>query len=221
MYLKKVIHKTSSWCWTTVNCCVIVSKEKKAVLFSRTQRSVPIFVLFIPCGTTPRVREFMTFKPNGELFPEGGGDNIPLIRETLTLGRRESCDICLRYPNVSGLHCELFFRDGFWWIRDLGSTNGVKVNGVRVPKKLLHPGEKITIAKKSFTIDYQPPVGKRAMEEMLEDMDDEDILSQPLLERAGLEKPGSSKAKRPPQPRNIDPSKYSLGNDEDEDDEDE
>lgn len=149
----------------------------------------------------------MSFKPNGELVPDGGGDNIPLIRETLSMGRRESCDICLRFPNVSGLHCELTFRDGFWWIRDLGSTNGVKVNGVRVPKKLLHPGEKITIAKKSFTIEYQPPIGKRAMEEMLEDYDEQqDILSQPLLERAGLLKPNRD-LKRPQPPKPNGPGK--------------
>jgi pSer/pThr/pTyr-binding forkhead associated (FHA) protein len=158
----------------------------------------------------------MSFKPNGELVPEGGGDNIPLIRETLTLWRRESCDICLRYPNVSGKHCELAFREGFWWIKDLGSTNGIKVNGVRVPRKLLHPGEKITIARKSFVIEYQPPVGKRAMEEMMEDMDEEDVLNQPLLERAGLIKPRRD-GKRPDLPKNFDASKY-LKADEDEND---
>src|SRR5260370_42320846 len=75
----------------------------------------------------------MSFEPNGELIPVGGGDSIPLIREKLTVGRRGSCDIPLRLPNVSGLHCELTFHDGFWWIRDLNSTNGIKVNGVKVP----------------------------------------------------------------------------------------
>ncbi len=160
----------------------------------------------------------MSLKPNGELVPEGGGDNIPLIRETLTIGRRESCDIPLRYPNVSGLHCELSFQKGFWWIRDLGSTNGVKVNGVRVPKKLLHPGEKITIAKKTFTIEYQLPAGGTRALEMLEDMEEEDILSQPLLERAGLVKPPRPGEKRPqndkPAPRNFDPARFLLDDDD-------
>jgi adenylate cyclase len=160
----------------------------------------------------------MSFKPNGELVPEGGGDNIPLIRDTLTIGRRESCDIPLRYPNVSGLHCELNFQKGFWWIRDLGSTNGVKVNGVRVPKKLLHPGEKITIAKKTFTIEYQLPVGGTRALEMLEDMEEEDVLSQPLLERAGLVKPPRPGEKRlpndKPAPRHFDPARFLLAEDE-------
>lgn len=171
----------------------------------------------------------MSLTANGELIPEGGGDNIPLIREALTLGRRESCDICLKVPNVSGLHCELNFKDGFWWIKDLNSTNGVKVNGTRVPRKLLHPGDRITIAKKTWTIEYQLPSGKRAMEEVMEDMEDEDILNQPLLERAGLVKPQARTTnKLPPKQQQkqannasrpasneFDPAQFLLGDGED------
>jgi adenylate cyclase len=123
---------------------------------------------------------------NGELVPVSGGDPIALIRPVLTIGRRESCDIPLRFPNVSGIHCELSFRDGHWSIRDLGSTNGIKVNGMRVQKKVLHPNDTITIAKRHYTIEYVPTLVQR-MEEILED--EEDILSQPLLERAGLVRP--------------------------------
>jgi adenylate cyclase len=145
----------------------------------------------------------MSVKPNGELVPEGGGDNIPLLRQNLTIGRRDSCDICLRIPNVSGLHCELTFDDGFWWIKDLGSTNGVRVNGVKVPHKLLYPGEKITIGQKTYTIEYQPPVGKHAMEDLLQGMDKDDIMNTPLLERAGLVKP--PREERRPPPRRPEP----------------
>src|SRR5262245_36547764 len=123
----------------------------------------------------------MTTEPKGELIPTGGGDSIPLIRDTLTMGRSESCDIPMRLPNVSGRHCELNYRDGFWWIRDLNSTNGIKVNGVQVPKKVLLPGDTITIAKRTYTIDYTPPEGTRPVDE-----DEEDPMSQSLMEKAGL-----------------------------------
>ena len=43
----------------------------------------------------------------GELIPQGGGDPIPLLKKTLLLGRRESCDIVLRFSNVSAHHCQL------------------------------------------------------------------------------------------------------------------
>jgi len=138
----------------------------------------------------------MTSSPHGELIPDGGGNKIPLIRQTLIIGRRDSCDIPLRLPNVSGTHCEMSFLDGFWWIKDLDSTNGIKVNGVRVPRKMLQPGDKITIAKKHWTIQYQTP-SRRANEEILEEMEEVEILNQPLLERAGLVSKPRSEFKRP------------------------
>src|SRR5260370_24932523 len=113
----------------------------------------------------------MSLEAHGELIPVGGGDPIPLIRETLTIGRRESCDVPLRYPNVSGLHCELTFRNGYWHIKDKGSTNGIKVNGQRVQEKYLHPGDEISIAKRRFTIQYQLLARRQTVEE-LEDAED-------------------------------------------------
>jgi adenylate cyclase len=124
-------------------------------------------------------------RPHGELIPLGGGDTIVLDRERMTVGRRESCDICLRFPNVSSIHCELLFRDGYWYVQDKGSTNGTKVNGMRVLKKVLIPGDELSIAKRKFTVKYNIPSDKR-MEELLEE---EDVMSQSLLERAGLAKP--------------------------------
>jgi pSer/pThr/pTyr-binding forkhead associated (FHA) protein len=148
----------------------------------------------------------MSVKPNGELVPIGGGDNIPLIREAMTMGRRDTCDIPLRFPNVSGLHAELTFRNGYWYIRDRNSTNGIKVNGVRVMEKLLHPKDKITIGKRDYTIRYDLPadaIGK------LEEVQEEDIMSQSLLEKAGLEKMRDKKSRR----GGFDPASYLLGDD--------
>jgi adenylate cyclase len=128
----------------------------------------------------------MPITANGQLVPVGGGDNIPLIRHVLTLGRRETCDVCLRFPNVSGRHCELTFVEGYWYVRDLNSTNGIKVNGVRVREKmLLHPGAELSIARRRFTIEYELPTDRRALEEQAP----EDMMSQSLLEKAGLVRP--------------------------------
>ncbi len=134
---------------------------------------------------------------NGQLIPIGGGDVIPLVRDQMTMGRRESCDICLEFPNVSGLHCELTFKQGYWQIQDLGSTNGIKVNGTRVQKRALSPGDTITIAKRTFRIEYTAPVGVHTMDELLEDVDD--TLAQSLLEKAGLARPQSLPKLRNPQ----------------------
>lgn len=125
----------------------------------------------------------------GELLPVGGGDPIPLKRGVLSIGRRESCDISLRFPNVSGLHCELSYKDaGYWYVRDLGSTNGIKVNGVRVLQRPMRPADELTIGKRKYTIQYNiTDSGRAALEAALSE--DENIFSQSLLEKAGLAKP--------------------------------
>lgn len=126
----------------------------------------------------------------GRLIPRGGGDVIPLLHPKLTIGRRDSCDICLRFPNVSSFHCDLTYKNGCWIIEDNGSKNGVKINGDRITKKVLHPGDLVSIAKHEFTIEYTLAAGKEAMENMLEEV--EGIIEKPLLEKAGLLNPQRS-----------------------------
>jgi pSer/pThr/pTyr-binding forkhead associated (FHA) protein len=149
----------------------------------------------------------MSFKANGELVPSGGGDIIPLIREKLTMGRRDSCDIPLRYPNISGIHAELHFRNGYWYVKDCNSTNGVKVNGVRVQEKMLHPKDRITIGKRDYFIRYELPadmVGK------LEESAEEDVMATSLLEKAGLAKPRQKDERRG---RGFDAADFLLADD--------
>ena len=75
------------------------------------------------------------------------------MRNKLILGRRESCDICLQFSNISGQHCELFFHDGYWTVKDLNSTNGIKVNGHRVMQKPLRPGDELTIGSLRYQVN--------------------------------------------------------------------
>jgi adenylate cyclase len=157
----------------------------------------------------------MSLEVNGELVPVGGGDPIPLIRDNLVLGRRETCDIPLRFPNISGRHAELQFRNGYWYIKDLNSTNGIKVNGNRVQEKILHPKDEISIGKRLYTIQYEPPAGRTAVEEV-----EEDIMSQSLLQKAGLERKRrtESKGRTDSQGRRIiDPAEFLLRDDDDDD----
>jgi adenylate cyclase len=128
----------------------------------------------------------MTEENFGELVPVGGGDPIPLISEVMTIGRRESCDIRLNFQNISSTHCELSLRNGVWHIRDLNSTNGIKVNGERTLRRPLRPGDELSLANHKYTIHYQLAAGSK-----LEDVfsEEEDVFGQSLLEKAGLEKP--------------------------------
>ncbi len=122
----------------------------------------------------------------GELIPVGGGDPIPLLKKSLLIGRRESCDIVLRFSNVSAHHCQLNVNMGYWHVRDLQSRNGVKVNGVRVTDKRIDPGDILSIAKHKYEMHYSP-VELGAVGPPPAEMPDAEMFKKSLLERAGLE----------------------------------
>lgn len=135
----------------------------------------------------------------GELLPVGGGDPIPLLKPLLIVGRRESADIVLRFPNVSGSHCELSLVDGFWTVKDLRSSNGIKVNGVRVTEQRLEPGDKLAVAKHVYEIAYEPArLGAAVAAE--EKSPQESIFGRSLLESAGLENRRPAPPARPRRP---------------------
>jgi len=140
----------------------------------------------------------------GELVPQGGGDPIPLCKESLRVGRRETCDIVLRFPNVSAEHCLLTLDGGYWYVRDLGSSNGVKVNRSRVKEKRIDPGDVLSIATHGYEVKYCPAdLGAVGLPP-----DDEASLTfdQSLLERAGLEKPRVEEVEVESDHRELPPS---------------
>jgi hypothetical protein len=88
----------------------------------------------------------------GRALLVGDGKRTVLSGSTLVLGRSRECDLVIDDPNVSRRHAEVR-RDGDGWVvSDLGSTNGVKVNGRRVEEAPLAEGDEITLglAKLSF-----------------------------------------------------------------------
>jgi len=124
----------------------------------------------------------------GELVPVGGGDNIPLLRPSLTVGRRESCDIVLRFSNVSGQHCQLSLEGGYWFVQDNNSQNGTKVNHARIVRKRLDPGDLLAVAKHKYTINYSPADNGATGPPPSDEADLESVLSKSLLDRAGLQR---------------------------------
>ncbi|MGA2034582.1 MAG: FHA domain-containing protein [Thermoguttaceae bacterium] len=134
----------------------------------------------------------------GELLPLGGGDPIPLLKKNLLVGRRESCDIVLRFSNVSAHHCQLTVNGGYWQVRDMNSRNGVKVNGVRVAEKRVDPGDTLYIATHKYLVQYSP-VELGAVGPPPPPVADADVFGKSLLERAGLshQRPAKAGASEP------------------------
>ncbi len=126
----------------------------------------------------------------GELVPLGGGDPIPLLKPRLRIGRREGCDIVLNFSNISGHHALMEIEEGYWFVRDLKSRNGVKVDGKKITvglRKRLDPGTTVRFAKHEYELDYDPhslgAYGSPPQDEQLDD-----FMSTDLLSRAGLKR---------------------------------
>jgi len=156
----------------------------------------------------------------GRLMPHGGGDPIELNRAELVIGRRPSCDIQMEYPNISGQHLKLLFRGGYWLVEDLGSTNGTKINGMRIQQaRTVYPGDTLRIGKRDFKMIYDLPRAATEDDEDLapaaplenqpNDTQDGVDISQSLMEKAGLvrRRPTPSAA---PKPRAFDPADFLL-----------
>jgi adenylate cyclase len=129
-------------------------------------------------------------KSFGSLVPTGGGDTIPMLRKRLRVGRRDGCDIVLPFSNISGHHCVLELEEGYWFVRDLNSRNGVKVNGQKIVpglKKRIDPGDELAIAKNHYRCQYDP-TENGAYGTPPQDEQVEAFFERSLLERAGLKR---------------------------------
>ena len=82
-----------------------------------------------------------------------GHADIALDRAVVVVGRHRWCHVRIASPRVSRRHCCLALdRDGVL-VRDLGSTNGTRINGRRVEVGLLRPGDELSIAHCRFQLE--------------------------------------------------------------------
>lgn len=90
------------------------------------------------------------------LIPLEGGAPIEVVRDLTVVGRKEDCDLRLDHKSVSKLHCVLVKTDGLILLRDLGSTNGTRVNGQRVRRAALMPNDQLAVAGFKFRVHLGP-----------------------------------------------------------------
>lgn len=80
------------------------------------------------------------------------GPSILLDKPILLFGRHEECDVQLNSKKVSRRHCVLAQVNDYLVIRDLGSTNGVRINGERVAEGKLKPGDELQIGNFKYQV---------------------------------------------------------------------
>ncbi|MCA9078850.1 MAG: FHA domain-containing protein [Planctomycetaceae bacterium] len=106
-----------------------------------------------------------------KLIPLDGSPPIAITQDVTIVGRKRGlCDVYVDHSSVSKIHCVIAKTDGLLFFRDLGSTNGTKVNGQRVSRGALLPGDELYFASVRYRIHLgpgEPDVGPHEHTEML------------------------------------------------------
>jgi pSer/pThr/pTyr-binding forkhead associated (FHA) protein len=80
------------------------------------------------------------------------GPSILLDKPILLFGRHAECDVQLNSKKVSRRHCVLAVVADYLVVRDLGSTNGIRINGKKTVEGKLHPGDELTIGNFRYQV---------------------------------------------------------------------
>ncbi len=81
------------------------------------------------------------------------GPDIAFNHPMLVLGRDPRCDARLDSPLVSRKHCCIMLSESDVIVRDLGSLNGIRINGQKVTTGKLQPGDELSIGDLRYRLD--------------------------------------------------------------------
>jgi hypothetical protein len=100
-----------------------------------------------PSETEAASAEELGLEPEPELTASLtiNGAAHELRKPNVVIGRSKECDIRVSDPNVSRRHAEIRQEGSMYWIIDLGSTNGLSVNGRQLKRSKLDEGDRITL----------------------------------------------------------------------------
>ena len=100
-------------------------------------------LLRVGVGTTPEDRQHFHFL------------------KSFRIGRVEDCEVCIKNEYVSRAHAEVVFENGHWVVRDLNSSNGIFVDGQRVPAAAVDQSVTIRLGiagpEVSLEVQQKPP----------------------------------------------------------------
>src|SRR5262249_18511294 len=83
------------------------------------------------------------------------GRRIVVDKPIMLFGRDAECDIRFDSRKISRRHCCLAHVGDQLIIRDLGSTNGIRVNGVRVLEGYLRSGDELTVGSQRYQVVWE------------------------------------------------------------------
>jgi predicted component of type VI protein secretion system len=113
-----------------------------------------------------------------QLVALNDGPSILVDKPILLLGRHPECDVQIDSRKISRRHCCIAQVDDYLVVRDLDSTNGICINGVRVLEGKLHPGDELTVGSTRYRVSWEEPVQRpaRVQAPPPHPLDDDDML---------------------------------------------
>ena len=78
---------------------------------------------------------------------------IHLNKESTLVGRNPACDITLDHGSISRQHCLMQIGERGLHVKDLGTTNGTKINGVNITEGYINPGDQLTMGHLVFLLE--------------------------------------------------------------------
>jgi predicted component of type VI protein secretion system len=129
-----------------------------------------------------------------QLIALNGGPSILLDKPILLIGRHPECDIQIDSRKISRRHCCIAQVSDYLVVRDLGSTNGVRINGQRVGEGRLGHGDELTLGNHRYRVSWDSRVVRgRAAGRQTErpgELSPEDEMLESCDEPVALEEPG-------------------------------
>jgi pSer/pThr/pTyr-binding forkhead associated (FHA) protein len=89
-----------------------------------------------------------------QLVSLGDGSSILLDKPILLIGRDPECDIQIDSRKISRRHCCIAQVNDYLVVRDLGSTNGIRINGLRVQEGNLKEDDELTIGGNRYRVSW-------------------------------------------------------------------
>src|SRR3954447_8117540 len=89
-----------------------------------------------------------------QLVSLNDGPHILLDKPILLLGRHPECDVQIESRKISRRHCCIAQVSDYLVVRDLGSTNGIRINGARVLEGRLAPGDELTVGNHRYRVNW-------------------------------------------------------------------
>jgi hypothetical protein len=122
---------------------------------------------YVPSSVPPSYGNHQQQQPNmGAPMPAAGGarptvniyymgERYPVTKDRFIIGRgRQSSDLTIKDPNVSRQHAMIEYLNGYYYIVDMGSTNGVEYAGQRIQRRVVGEGDTFRVCDHELRFSY-------------------------------------------------------------------